>query len=256
MTEFGRVAERLRIELIHAATPQAKGRVERANQTLQDRLIKEMRLAGVSCIDEAQAFADSFLERWNKRFAVAPRQAEDAHRPWSGSKADLAEALTRREERTAGATRYAVRTQGPGTAPRGAKVTLPHMLDGTLRVRFKDRDLAFTPFKKGRDDVLVTVGPALERAPRFADLLELSLDEQAALDGFETRRPNGRPLGAAEFIAMVEMKLGRKVRPGKRGAWPSTASNGPGPNRWAFAWAEMSGQAASPRSSSRQFPSP
>ena len=91
-TEFGRVVERLRIELIHATTPQAKGRVERANQTLQDRLIKEMRLAGVSSIDEAQAFAEGFLERWNKRFAVAPRQAEDAHRPWSGSKADLAEA--------------------------------------------------------------------------------------------------------------------------------------------------------------------
>jgi transposase len=49
-TEFGRVVERLRIELIHATTPQAKGRVERANQTLQDRLIKEMRLAGVSSI--------------------------------------------------------------------------------------------------------------------------------------------------------------------------------------------------------------
>jgi hypothetical protein len=154
-TEFGRVAERLRIELIHATTPQAKGRVERANQTLQDRLIKEMRLAGVSSMDEAQAFADGFLERWNTRFAVAPRQAEDAHRQWRGSKADLAEALARREERTlskaltfsAGATRYAVKTQGPGTALRGAKIMLLHMLDGTLRVRFKHRDLAFTPFK-------------------------------------------------------------------------------------------------------------
>jgi len=51
-TEFGRVVERLRIELIHATTPQAKGRVERANQTLQDRLIKEMRLAGVASIGE------------------------------------------------------------------------------------------------------------------------------------------------------------------------------------------------------------
>ena len=84
-TEFGRVVERLRIELIHATTPQAKGRVERANQTLQDRLIKEMRLAGVSSMDEAQAFADGFRDRWNKRFAVAPRQAEDAHRPWSAA---------------------------------------------------------------------------------------------------------------------------------------------------------------------------
>ena len=72
----------------------------------------------------------------------------------------------------------------------------------------------------GRDDALVEVGPALERAPRFADLLDLSLDEQAALDGFETLSPNGRPLGAEAFIAMVETKLGRTVRPGKRGRKP------------------------------------
>ena len=86
---------------------------------------------------------------------IRQSQAEDAHRPWSGSTADLAEALARREERTlskaltfsAGATRYAVKTVGPGIALRGAKVTLLHFLDGTLRVRFKDRDLAFTPFK-------------------------------------------------------------------------------------------------------------
>ncbi len=55
---------------------------------------------------------------------------------------------------------------------------------------------------------------------RFADLLELSLDEQAALDGFETRSPNGRPLGAADFIAGIEAKLGRTVRPGRRGRKP------------------------------------
>ncbi len=73
---------------------------------------------------------------------------------------------------------------------------------------------------QGRDDALVEVGPALERAPRFADLLELSLDEQAALDGFETLSPNGRPLGAPDFIAMVEMKLGHTVRPSKRGRKP------------------------------------
>ena len=72
----------------------------------------------------------------------------------------------------------------------------------------------------GRDDALVEVGPALERAPRFADLLELSLDEQAALDQFETLSPNGRPLGGQDFIVMVETKLGRKVRPGKRGRKP------------------------------------
>jgi putative transposase len=73
---------------------------------------------------------------------------------------------------------------------------------------------------QGRDDALVAVGPALERVPRFADLLDLSRDEQGALDGFETRSPNGRPLGAADFIAAIEAKLGRTVRPGRRGRKP------------------------------------
>ena len=57
-------------------------------------------------------------------------------------------------------------------------------------------------------------------AARFTVLLELSLDEQGALDGFETLSRNGRPLGALDFIAMVEMKLGHTVRPGKRGRKP------------------------------------
>ena len=78
----------------------------------------------------------------------------------------------------------------------------------------------------GRDDALVHVGPALERAPRFADLLELSLDEQAALDGFDRASPNGRPLGTPDFIAMVERKLGRTVRPGRRGRKPQGGAAG------------------------------
>ena len=51
-------------------------------------------------------------------------------------------------------------------------------------------------------------------APRFADLLELSLDEQAAFDGFDRTSPNGRPLGAPDFISEAERKLGRQARPG------------------------------------------
>ncbi len=72
-TEFGRVSERLRIELINALTPQAKGRVERANQTLQDRLVREMRLRGISSIEEAQAFTPAFIAAWNDKFAGPPR---------------------------------------------------------------------------------------------------------------------------------------------------------------------------------------
>ncbi len=151
-TEFGRVAERLGIELICATTPQAKGRVERANQTLQDRLVKEMRLEGISSMEEAQAFAPSFMDMWNARFAVQPRDPAPAHRPWAQDVNALDDVLARREDRVlsktltfrCGGTLYCVKTTGPGTALRGARVSLLHYLDGTMQVRYKDRTLAFT----------------------------------------------------------------------------------------------------------------
>jgi hypothetical protein len=98
-TELGRVSERLRIELINALTPQAKGRVERANQTLQDRLVREMRLTGISSIEEAQAFTPAFIAAWNEKFAAPPRDSQDAHRPWTKDADALEEASARREER-------------------------------------------------------------------------------------------------------------------------------------------------------------
>ena len=162
-TEFGRVAERLRIELIHALTPQAKGRVERANQTLQDRLVREMRLRGISTIEDAQAFAPTFIACWNAKFAAPPRVEEDAHRPWADNLQALDEALARREERTlskaltfsAGGALHCVRTSGAGIALRGAKVTLFHFMDGAMLVRYKNRALACTRVKS-----LATPGPA------------------------------------------------------------------------------------------------
>src|SRR4249920_582185 len=143
-TEFGRVAERLDIGLIHALTPQAKGRVERANQTLQDRLVKEMRLRGIATMAEAEAYLPVFMAAWNQKFAVDPRDTASAHRPWTGSAADLDAALARREERVlsksltfrAGGSMYCVKTAGPGTALRGAKITLHHHQDGTMRVHY------------------------------------------------------------------------------------------------------------------------
>ena len=64
-----------------ANTPQAKGRVERMNSTLQDRLVKELRLAGISTIDEANDFAPKFMETFNERFARPSLNPHDAHRP-------------------------------------------------------------------------------------------------------------------------------------------------------------------------------
>ena len=153
-TDFGRVADRLDILPIHALTPQAKGRVERANQTLQDRMVKEMRLAGVSSIEAANSFAASFIARWNAKFAVPPRDAAPAHRPWTRTAAALDDDLARHEERTlskaltfrAGGTLYCVNASGSGTALRGAKVCLHHRLDGTMTVHYKDRILPATAY--------------------------------------------------------------------------------------------------------------
>jgi transposase len=153
-TEFGRVVERLDIALINALTPQAKGRVERANQTLQDRLIKEMRLRNISSMEAAQAFLPSFMLKWNEKFAVAPSNEVPAHRPWTKTNDELDLLLARREDRVLskaltfsyGGTKYCVKTSGPGTAMRGGKVLVHHFTDGRLHVTYKDRVLALTAY--------------------------------------------------------------------------------------------------------------
>jgi transposase len=155
-TELNRVTERLKIEQICARTPQAKGRVERANQTLQDRLIKDMRLKGISSMAQAEAFLPDFIRKWNARFAVDPRDSADAHRPWRGTAYTLDAALARREERLlsksltfrSDGTVYCIKTRGPGAgALRGACVTLYHFANGEMEVHYKDRKLAWKPYK-------------------------------------------------------------------------------------------------------------
>ena len=79
LTDFARAMQELGIHIICANTPQAKGRVERANQTLQDRLTKELRLQGISTPQEANLWLPNFIEDYNRRFAVLPRSSLDAH---------------------------------------------------------------------------------------------------------------------------------------------------------------------------------
>jgi len=83
-TQFGRALYELNIESICANSSQAKGRVERANLTLQDRLVKELRLQGIFTLELANAYAPSFITDYNRRFAKPPRNDFDAHRPVRG----------------------------------------------------------------------------------------------------------------------------------------------------------------------------
>ena len=83
MTQFGRALHELNIDIICANSPQAKGRVERANKTLQDLLVKELRLRNISTIKEANAYTPIFIEEFNARFGKEPRNPKDMHRPLS-----------------------------------------------------------------------------------------------------------------------------------------------------------------------------
>lgn len=98
LTQFGRAMSELAIELIFANSPQAKGRVERVNQTLQGRLPKELRLLGINTMEEANLYLPTFMEEFNQQFGVLPAAPDNAHIPLSKHE-DLAMILVQKETR-------------------------------------------------------------------------------------------------------------------------------------------------------------
>ncbi len=98
MTNFQRALKELDVELIHAYSPQAKGRIERLFRTLQDRLVKEMRLAGICTKSEANRFLEKYLPHFNKRYRVAAEQKVNLHRKLSND-IDLRRILCIKESR-------------------------------------------------------------------------------------------------------------------------------------------------------------
>jgi transposase len=155
LTQFGRAMKELDIEIICANTPQAKGRVERANQTLQDRLVKEMRLRGISSIEDGNAFLPEFIADYNRRFAVEPRSQHDAHRPLNPIE-NLATILTWQEPRVLSKNLtlqfykvvYQIQTDRPGYALRNAAVTVCQSAQGEITILYKGSPLDYTIFHK------------------------------------------------------------------------------------------------------------
>ena len=152
-TQIGRALGELNIVWIPAYSPQAKGRVERQFGTTQDRLVKGLRVAGVSTLEEANAYLEQeFLPWWNQTLAVAPANPTDAHRPLAKEQ-DLAAILSHVEERQVG-NDYTVRYEGKvyqidrkdiRTGLRRGRVRVECRLDGSLAVRFQDRYVTITP---------------------------------------------------------------------------------------------------------------
>jgi transposase len=155
-TQFSRAARELGIECIHAHSPQAKGRVERANQTLQDRLVKEMRLAGINDMDTANAWLPGYIERYNQRFAVKPQDPSDAHLPSSKTATELTRDLSVQVDRTLSKNLSCqhegqllqVKATGAGLGLRGAKVTLHKHFDGSHELLWKKRKLVYSVMNK------------------------------------------------------------------------------------------------------------
>lgn len=158
ITQFTRAIKTLDIEPIHANTPQAKGRVERANQTLQDRLVKEMRLQGINTIEEANAFLPQFMEDYNQRFAVEPRSDENAHRPLLHTEEELALIFSLHHTRKLSKnlscqfqnTEYQLQGYGNGYRLRGAQVTLCQSFTGDVTILYQGKVLTYQRFSQGR----------------------------------------------------------------------------------------------------------
>ena len=145
MSQFGRALSELGVELIPAHSPQAKGRVERLFKTFQDRLIKEMRLAGVSTLDEANRFLEDYLPIYNQRFSVQPAQAADLHRPRPAG-CDLDRILCLKTTRCLRKD-FTIAHQGRLYQIHDT-VWAPHVLveeriDGTMRITHQGRTLGF-----------------------------------------------------------------------------------------------------------------
>ena len=144
-SQFGRALGELGVELIAAHSPQAKGRVERLFKTFQDRLIKELRLAGGSTLDEANRFLEDYLPIYNQRFSVQPVQPADLHRPRPASREldrSLCIKTTRclRRDWTVAHHGHLYQVQ---TNVRATHVQVEERVNGTMRITHHGRTLGF-----------------------------------------------------------------------------------------------------------------
>src|SRR5665213_2175453 len=148
-TQFGRAMKELDVRLILARSPQAKGRVERANGTLQDRLVKELRLAGVSSVEAANAWLEKtgFFAELSEKFGVKPMDAADGHRPVV---TELSQVLCVKEKRSVSNDGY-VQWEGQTLQLEGSRAGLKivdiwQQADGSLQILDGGRRVSFRPW--------------------------------------------------------------------------------------------------------------
>ena len=164
-SDFGRACFRLGIQTIFARSPQAKGRVERMNGTLQNRLVKELRLRGISDMDTANAFLPQFLDSLNAKFAVEPASAVNGHRLRPGAE-DLNEVFCHEKQRAlrqdytfrCGSLHVQITRQKPLPRP-GTRLTVRFCHDGTLKILHGEMPLEFRLIGHQTNQVVPSLPP-------------------------------------------------------------------------------------------------
>jgi hypothetical protein len=181
MTQFGRALSKLKIEIICANSSQAKGRVERANKTLQDRLVKELRLAGINTLADGNAFLPGFVADYNARFGKVPANPKDLHRPMS-PRDQLDDEFTWQVDRTLSQSLtlqydkvlFIIEPSEIAQAAIGKRVTVVDYPDGRIAIRYQGADLAYRTFDKIRK---VNQAAVVENK-RLGSLLEMIMTYQ------------------------------------------------------------------------------
>lgn len=155
LTQFGRAMQELGITLIFANSPQAKGRVEKMNGTLQDRLVKEMRLRGISSIAKGNVYLNEFMDFYNRKFAVCAKDKQDGHRPLLESE-KLEDILLTKSTRILSKNLefsyknqvYQVRVNRPPYSMRHARVVVFEDWSDDIRLHYKGKSLKFEVAQK------------------------------------------------------------------------------------------------------------
>lgn len=170
ITQFGRAMQELDIQIICANTPQAKGRVERVIQTLQDRLPKEMRLRGIASREAGNAYLPEFIQDFNPRFGEEPRSTVDAHRPLTPTE-NLAHILTWQEPRSLSKnltlqfqkTVYQIQTKRPTYALRNAQVMVCVNALDEISIWYNGKTLPYTLYQPQSKQAQVVLAKDLDR---------------------------------------------------------------------------------------------
>lgn len=153
LTQFERAAKELNIGIVHAHSPQAKGRVEKLFKTLQDRLIKELRLAGISTIKEANEFLEkTFLPKFNAKFMVEPRSKANLHKKLNAKEKSKLDSVFSRQYQKVVMNDFTVSHKKkcyqlekiqPTTICKRDKITIEERMDRTIKIRLRGKYLNY-----------------------------------------------------------------------------------------------------------------